>query len=218
VVPLVAGRRSHRHVVAAICPDCARPDDPDRPLSNLLIFTFVVVALGTLWLWSTPGGPSSWLTAAIAAAWVVVVVGYGRRARRAGWSGRHDGGHGRSWRWAVPPLVGALVAVAVLGALPLRARFAISRPSIESAADDAAPGVGTHGRLVAYPAGVVSRSEGTIAVFVSTGCGFFRPDSGGADAGGAGTVAPPSGPIELDDEVRLGGGWRSGCLVGAVGG
>jgi hypothetical protein len=108
-----------------------------------------------------------------------------------------------------------LVAVAVLGALPLRARFAVSRPSIESAADDAAAGVGRHGRLIAYPAGAVSRVEGTIGVLVSGRCGFFRADEAAAATGAAG---PPPPPTELADEVRLGGGWRAGCLVAAVDG
>ena len=232
VVPLVAGRASRRRIVAAICPRCLDAEPGAGALSPLLVVAFGALALASLWVSSMPGRPPSRATTAIAIGWVVVVAAYGFQAIRAALAARRGAsGALRSWRWAVPPLLGLFVAVAVLLALPLRGRFALSRAAIASAADDASPGVGHHGRLVAYPGGLVDRVDGSTGVLVDARCGFFRTEPSGAaaaagrpettdatgnatgDGTGSGTAG---GGHVLVDTVDLGGGWQAGCLVAPV--
>jgi hypothetical protein len=215
VLPLSAGRR--RRVVAAICPDCAAPDDRPHPLGPLLILAFALVAGASLWLWSSPGGPSSRATTALATAWVLLAAGYGVRAVRAGVSSRHHRFASlRSWRWAVPPLLGVLVAVGVLTQLPLRARFAASRAEIDDAATNAADGVTRHGRLGLYGSGTVARTDGVAGVLVDGACGFFRLDPTAADPASRRETSPAATasstvPLSLRQPVEVGGGWTAGC-------
>ena len=221
VVPLIAGRGRRRRVVAAICPRCVNPA-PTSGATMPLLVGFAALALASLWVWSVPGRPSGGATTAIALSWAVAVIAYGVQAARAGWAARHGAsGALRSWRWAVPPLLGALVAVAVLVALPLRVRFALSRAAIASEAEDASPGVGRHGRLVAYPSGLVQRADGSTAVLVDARCGFFRADPAGeALGGGVGSAAAAAGGDRRGWWRQRGGrGWlgRTGALAAVRG-
>lgn len=228
IVPLVAGRGSRRHVVAAICPRCVDAESVGDGLSSLLVAAFGVLALASLWVWSTPGPPSSHTTAVIAVGWIVAVAAYGFQAVRAARAARHGAGGGPgSWRWAIPPLLGLFVAVAVLVDLPLRGRFALSRAAIASAADDASSGVVHHGRLVAYPGGLLLRVDGSTGVLVDARCGFFRrgaPDaasSSGAPDGSSADTGTSADTGATADTGSTGGGTGSGGAAtgtdGAVG-
>jgi hypothetical protein len=159
------------------------------------------VAVATVGLYSAPGSPSQLVALVAAAAWIVTVLAYGIRAARAGWTTRHRGLAGlRSWRWAVPPLMGALTAILVITDMPIRTRFQVSRNAIEHAVDQVTHAVPASGRVGAFAAVTVTTGAGVTAVRVSGGCGFFK------------VVEPGSSLPPMAKEVDVGGGWHAGCL------
>lgn len=200
-MPLRAGRRDREEFVAAICDDCAWPDDAEAPAGPILLLAAAAIAAATVWVSSAPGSPSRLVSLTAAAVWALMVLAYGIRAFRAGWTTRRRGLAGlRSWRWAVPPLLGALTALLVLTDVPVRARFSVSRGAIEHAVDEANRAAPAPSRVGAFAGVTVTSAAGVTAVRVSGECGFFKVDV-------PGTTLPA-----LGRPVDVGGGWRAGCL------
>ena len=212
VVPLADGSQSRRRAVAAIFPTapCAETRAPRRGAAAAL------PSPSRRWRRCGSGRcPAHRPPATLGSP---LLAGHRARLRRPAAARRlvcphHTAGRPlRSWRWAVPPLLGTAVAVAVLGGLPLRARFTLSRAAIASARRRCRgrqllprPSRRLSRRLVA-PDG---RSTG---VLVDDRCGFFRLDGTGADPGGS---AESAAGVVLTHAARcaaLGGGWRAGCL------
>lgn len=203
VVPLLAGRRGEPAVVGAICPACVLPRGAARPAGAALVAASVLAAAATCWVSSLPGGLGGGPSAVVAVAWVGVALAYGLRAWAAGRATRNRALAGlRSWRWAVPPLAGLVVAVAVAGGLPARARFMVSQTAIDRVADEAAAGVPTGGgRIGLLPVAGIRLSGATSAeveVTLTNGCRLRR-------------IAAPASDTASESGRHIGGKWWATC-------
>lgn len=127
----------------------APPDDDgggraqSRSTSTLrLVCLSVVIALWlvTLGGWSMPFGPSIVLLLMLMPAWLFVGIAYfvalAVAVVRRGRYGRRMS----PVAWALPPVMVVVMASAIVADLPLRARFAASRGSLDAAARDALAG------------------------------------------------------------------------------
>jgi hypothetical protein len=110
---------------------------PPRLWFHLALSAAVLVAL---WSVSSPGFALVSLLGAIGALWLLALVWLARAI--AFGTSRHR--RPRSARWlALAPLTGLVVVALMAGDVPLRTRWALSRPAFEQALDDVAdPGDG----------------------------------------------------------------------------
>ena len=103
-----------------------------------------LVCLGAvigLWLvtlggWSMPDGPSVPLVLMLVPSWLFVGTAYFVALAVAAVRRGRDGRRMSPVAWILPPLLVVLIAPAIVADLPLRARFAASRGSLDSAALD----------------------------------------------------------------------------------